>query len=76
MRLHGTLNFENGAGEPLCLGQNQFLCPIHIDITVRINCKNYGKQKRSCKLTAGIIPNQSILAERKAYSRAFRYSLS
>lgn len=45
MRLHGTLNFENGTGEPLCFGQNQFLCPIHIDITVRINCKNYGKQK-------------------------------
>lgn len=34
MSLQGTLNFGHGFDEPLHFGQNRFLTPIQIDITI------------------------------------------
>ena len=37
MSLQGTLNFGHGFDEPLHFGQNRFLTPIQIDITIIMN---------------------------------------
>ena len=42
MSLQGTLKFGHGFDEPLYFGQNRFLTPIQIDITIKMN---WSKQK-------------------------------
>ena len=37
MSLQGTLKFGHGFDEPLYFGQNRFLTPIQIDITIKMN---------------------------------------
>ena len=37
MSLQGTLNFGHGADETLYWGQDWFLTPIQIDITIEMN---------------------------------------
>ena len=45
MSLQGTLNFGHGAVETLCFGQNQFLTPVQIDITIRMNWRKLWQTK-------------------------------
>lgn len=45
MSLQGTLNFGHGSDAPLYFVQNRFLTPIQIDIKIKMNWRNYGKQK-------------------------------
>ena len=45
MSLQGTLNFGHGFDEPLHFGQNRFLTPIQIDITIIMNWRKLWQTK-------------------------------
>ena len=41
MSLQETLKFGHGFDEPLYFGQNRFLTPIQIDITIKMNSSGF-----------------------------------
>ena len=45
MSLQGTLKFGHGFDEPLYFGQNRFLTPIQIDITIKMNWRKLWQTK-------------------------------
>lgn len=46
MSLQGTLNLGHGVAETLCFGQKQFLTPIQIDITIKMNWRRLWQTKK------------------------------
>ncbi len=46
MSLQGTLKFGHGFDEPLYFGQNRFLTPIQIDITIKMNWRKLWQTRK------------------------------